>query len=237
MSKTDCTPDLKIAERRAVVLVSGGMDSAVTLALAKERGFVPYALSIDYQQRHRAELDAARNNAMGLGAVQHKCVPVDLRSLGGSALTQDDMAVPTEPSNGIPVTYVPARNTIFLSYALAYAEVLGAFDVFLGINALDYSGYPDCRPEYLEAFQRLADLATRAGVEGARFTLHAPLLHLTKAEIIRTGLALGVDYGPTRSCYDPTDSGLSCGRCDSCQLRLAGFAHNGLADPAPYVAP
>ena len=230
-----------VPPRKAVVLFSGGLDSTTVLAIARQQGFLPYALSFRYGQRHAGEIEAARAIAARAGVADHVVVDIDLRIFGGSALTAElpvpkDRA-PDDIGGGVPITYVPARNTIFLSYALAYAEVLGAFDVFLGINALDYSGYPDCRPEYLEAFQRLADLATRAGVEGARFTLHAPLLHLTKAEIIRTGLALGVDYGPTRSCYDPTDSGLSCGRCDSCQLRLAGFAHNGLADPAPYVAP
>jgi 7-cyano-7-deazaguanine synthase len=228
--------------RKAVVLFSGGLDSTTVLGIARQQGFLPYALSFRYGQRHAGEIEAARTIAARSGVAGHVIVDIDLRTFGGSALTADvpvpkDRA-PSEIGGGVPITYVPARNTIFLSYALAYAEVLGAFDVFLGINALDYSGYPDCRPEYLEAFQRLANLATRAGVEGtARFTLHAPLLHLSKAEIIRTGLELGVDYGLTRSCYDPTESGLSCGRCDSCQLRLAGFAKNGLADPAPYVAP
>jgi len=234
MSKMDCTPDLKIAERRAVVLVSGGMDSAVTLALAKERGFIPYALSIDYQQRHRAELDAARNNALGLGAVQHKCVPVDLRSLGGSALTQDDMAVPTEPSSGIPITYVPARNTIMLSIALGWAEVLGATDLFTGVNAVDFSGYPDCRPAFVAAFQALANVATKAGVEGAGLRIHAPLIAMSKADIVLEGLRLGIDFATTVSCYQADALGRACGVCDACRLRSAGFVQAGVVDPTRY---
>ena len=226
--------------QKAVVLLSGGLDSATVLAIVKSRGYTPYALSFRYGQRHEAELQAAKILSSRLGVADHVVAEIDLRIFGGSALTSD-MEVPkgrseAEIGGGIPVTYVPARNTIFLSYALAYAEVLSAKDIFLGINALDYSGYPDCRPEYLEAFQRLADLATRAGVEGAgRMQVHAPLLHLSKAEIIRTGLSLGVDYGLTRSCYDPTPDGVSCGSCDSCLLRRAGFAENGLCDPAPYL--
>ena len=234
MSKMDCSPDKKIVERRAVVLVSGGMDSAVTLALAKERGFVPYALSIDYQQRHRAELDAARNNAMGLGAVQHKCVPVDLRSLGGSALTQDDMAVPTEPSSGIPTTYVPARNTIMLSIALGWAEVLGANDLFTGVNAVDFSGYPDCRPAFVAAFQGLANVATKAGVEGAGLRIHAPLIAMSKADIVLEGLRLGIDFASTVSCYQADSQGRACGVCDACRLRSAGFVQAGVVDPTRY---
>jgi 7-cyano-7-deazaguanine synthase len=224
---------------KAVVLLSGGLDSTTVLSIARDRGFTPYAMSFRYGQRHECEIAAAREIALRAGAADHVVVDIDLRVFGGSALTAD-LPVPKGRSqedigSGVPITYVPARNTIFLSYALAYAEVLGAADLFIGINALDYSGYPDCRPEYLEAFQRLADLATRAGVEGARLTIHAPLLHMSKAEIIRTGLALGVDYGLTRSCYDPSEDGVSCGRCDACLLRVAGFAANGLRDPIPYT--
>jgi 7-cyano-7-deazaguanine synthase len=224
-----------MSERRAVVLVSGGMDSAVVLALAKERGFVPYALSIDYQQRHRAELDAARANAVHLGAVEHKCVPVDLRSLGGSALTQSDLAVPTSPSSGIPITYVPARNTIMLAIALGWAEVLGANDLFTGVNAVDFSGYPDCRPAFVAAFQNLANLATKAGVEGAGLRVHAPLIAMSKAEIVREGLRLGIDFATTVSCYQADPQGLACGECDACRLRAAGFAAAGVADPTRYI--
>lgn len=230
------------AARKAVVLLSGGLDSTTVLAVAQEQGFVPYALSFRYGQRHHIELAAAQAVAQKLGAAGHIILDIDLRSIGGSALTAD-LPVPKDRDpadlgkpDAIPITYVPARNTIFLSYALAYAEVLGAADIFLGINALDYSGYPDCRPEYLRAFQRLADLATRAGVQGqTRMRLHAPLLSLTKAQIIARGVALGVDYGLTRSCYDPEPDGAACGRCDSCQLRLLGFAANGRPDPAPYA--
>ena len=230
------------ARPRAVVLLSGGLDSTTVLAIAKELGFEPYALSFRYGQRHQGEIAAAQAVAAHLGVSDHIIVDIDLRIVGGSALTAD-IAVPKDRDpaqighgSAIPVTYVPARNTIFLSYALAYAEVLGAADIFLGINALDYSGYPDCRPEYLRAFQRLADLATRAGVEGQqRLRVHAPLLKLTKAQIVQRGVALGVDYSMTRSCYDPGPAGEACGRCDSCALRLAGFAQSGLRDPAPYV--
>jgi 7-cyano-7-deazaguanine synthase len=221
--------------RRAVVLVSGGMDSAVTLALAKEQGFESYALSIDYQQRHRAELDAARNNAQRLGAAAFKCVPVDLRSLGGSALTQDDMQVPTQSSSGIPTTYVPARNTIMLSIALGWAEVLGANDLFTGVNAVDFSGYPDCRPAFVDAFERLANVATKAGVEGAGIRIHAPLMALGKAEIVRAGLRLGVDFASTVSCYQANAKGEACGVCDACRLRKAGFESAGIADPTRYA--
>ncbi len=225
---------------RAVVLVSGGMDSAVVLSLARARGLDCYALSVSYGQRHAAELDAAATVARIEGAIEHKTVVVDLRSIGGSALTAD-IAVPEhdagEPHDpGIPVTYVPARNTIFLSFALAWAEVLGAYDIFIGVNALDYSGYPDCRPEFIRAFETLANLATRAGVEGQlRFTVHAPLIALSKADIIRRGIALGVDYGLTRSCYAPDEEGRACGECDSCRIRLAGFAAVGTLDPAEYL--
>ena len=222
----------------AVVLLSGGLDSATVLAIAVQRGFTAHALSFDYGQRHRCELDAARRVAAGLGAVEHKVVRVDLRAIGGSALTQD-IAVPKDRASdeAIPVTYVPARNTIFLSIALAWAEVLGAQDVFIGVNALDYSGYPDCRPEYLQAFQALADLATQAGVEGRqRLTVHAPLISLSKAEIVRCGTELGIDYGLTHSCYDPSADGVPCGRCDSCRLRRNGFREAGLTDPLGYPA-
>ena len=224
---------------RAVVLLSGGLDSATTLALAQRTGFECYALSFDYGQRHRVELDAARRVAAALGAARHEVVTFDLRTFGGSALTAD-IAVPKDRApdamaEGIPVTYVPARNTIFLSFALAWAETLEASDVFVGVNALDYSGYPDCRPEYIEAFERMANLATKAGVEGTqRLRIHAPLMRLTKEGIIRRGLELGVDYSATQSCYDPDDQGRACGGCDACQLRLRGFAAVGIPDPAAY---
>lgn len=221
------------------MLLSGGMDSATTLAIARQRGFEVYALSFRYGQRHAAELAAARRVAEQLGAARHAIVDIDLRSFGGSALT-DDIAVPKDRaleamSDGIPVTYVPARNTIFLSFALAWAEVLGASDIFIGVNALDYSGYPDCRPEYVAAFQSLAQLATRAGTEqGRRLTIHTPLILLSKREIIELGRAHGVDYGLTLTCYDPSPEGEACGRCDACQLRLKGFREAGLTDPARY---
>jgi 7-cyano-7-deazaguanine synthase len=224
---------------RAVCLVSGGLDSATALACACRDGFTSYALSFDYGQRHRVELEAAGRVARQLGAAAHRVVAIDLRAFGGSALT-DAIDVPKgrrrdEMDTGIPVTYVPARNTVFLSIALAWAEVLGASDIFLGVNAVDYSGYPDCRPEYISAFEAMANLATKAGVEGAsRFRIHTPLIQMSKAEIIRLGLDLGVDYGLTHSCYDPLD-GLACGECDSCQLRLAGFAAAGARDPLPYA--
>ncbi|HEX9294078.1 MAG TPA: 7-cyano-7-deazaguanine synthase QueC [Gemmatimonadales bacterium] len=210
---------------RAVVLLSGGLDSATTLAIAQSDGFDCYALSFRYGQRHAAELDAARRVAKSLGAAKHVILDIDLREFGGSALT-DDIAVPKDrtPDSSIPVTYVPARNTIFLSFALAWAEVLGAQDIFIGVNALDYSGYPDCRPEYIAAFQQLADLATKAGVEGSRLRIHTPLIRMTKAEIIRKGTELGVDFDLTLSCYDPSPAGKPCGHCDACQLRAKGFA-------------
>jgi 7-cyano-7-deazaguanine synthase len=226
--------------RPAVVLLSGGLDSATTLAIARQAGFTPYALSFSYGQRHGSELEAAREVARHFNVVQHQIVQIDLRAFGGSALTAD-IAVPKgrseeELGQGIPVTYVPARNTIFLAYALAWAEVLGSQDVFIGVNALDYSGYPDCRPEFIAAFERLANLATRAGVEGRALKVHAPLIQKSKREIIARGLALGVDYSMTRSCYDPSPAGEACGECDACQLRLRGFRENGIADPAPYRA-
>lgn len=226
---------------KAVVLLSGGLDSTTTLALAQHEGFETYALSFLYGQRHQVEIDAARQIAERFGVARHVVVPIDLRIFGGSALTAD-IAVPKdrpieEMSHSIPVTYVPARNTIFLSFALAYAEVVEAFDIFLGVNVLDYSGYPDCRPEYIAAFERLANLATKAAVEGrGTFRLHTPLIRLTKAEIIRRGLELGIDYSLTTSCYDPASDGRACGRCDACLLRLKGFAENGIADPRPYQA-
>jgi len=226
--------------RPAVVLLSGGLDSATALAEAKAAGFEPYALSIAYGQRHAVEMAAARRVAAAIGVARHVELTIDLRAFGGSALTAD-VDVPkdrdeAEMAGAIPVTYVPARNTVFLSLALGWAETLGAFDLFVGVNCVDYSGYPDCRPEFLRAFEALANLATKAGVEGAgAFRVHAPLLRLTKEEIIRRGLELGVDYGLTHSCYDPTPEGLACGRCDSCRLRLAAFARLGVADPAPYA--
>jgi len=223
----------------AVVLLSGGLDSATTAAVARSQGFELHAISFDYGQRHRVELEAARRVGQSLGVKRHVTMPIDLRSLGGSALTAQ-LEVPKgrtheEMSRGIPITYVPARNTVFLSLALGFAEVTGAADIFVGVNALDYSGYPDCRPEYIAAFEALANLATKASVEGRlRFKIHAPLVNLTKAEIIRAGARLGVDYGLTRSCYDPDPEGVACGACDACLLRLAGFAEAGLTDPAPY---
>ena len=221
-------------ERRAVVLLSGGVDSATTLAIARERGFASYALSFDYGQRHRLELAAAGRVARSLGAVEHRQVKLDLGWVGGSALTDPSIAVPAAASSGIPVTYVPARNTVFLAFALGWAEALGARDLFFGANAVDYSGYPDCRPAFVEAFQRLANVATKAGVEGDNFELHAPLIAMTKAEIIRTGTRLGVDYTLTLSCYQPGAQGEACGRCDSCRLRAQGFAAAGVADPTHY---
>lgn len=223
---------------RAVVLLSGGLDSTTTFAVAKAGGFDVCALSVDYGQRHRAELDRAAAVAKALGAADHRTVRLDLRSIGGSALTAD-VAVPKDRSaddmgHGVPVTYVPARNTILLGLALGYAEVVGAFHLFIGANVLDYSGYPDCRPEFLQAFERLADLATKAGVEGGRFKVHAPLLKMTKAEIVREGVRLGVDFSLTLSCYDPDGAGRACGRCDSCQLRRKGFAEAGVPDPTVY---
>jgi len=216
------------------VLLSGGLDSATTLSMARAEGYACHALSLDYGQRHHAELAAARRVAEALGAVEHKTIPLDLTAIGGSALTDAGIAVPERPSDGIPVTYVPARNTVFLALALGWAEVLGAWDLFIGVNAVDYSGYPDCRPEYIAAFERLSNLATRAGVEGGRFHIHAPLIHMSKEEIIRAGVGLGVDYGLTVSCYRADAQGRACGVCDSCRLRAAGFAKAGMADPTVY---
>lgn len=222
--------------KKAVVLYSGGLDSTTCLALAKADGFDPYALSFAYGQRHSVELEKAREYAPLVGAAAHRVVEIDLRQFGGSALTAD-LEVPKDQlaEDVIPITYVPARNTIFLSFALGWAEVLGAFDLYIGVNALDYSGYPDCRPEFIRAFETLANLATRAGVEGDRpYRIHTPLIHLSKAEIIRTGLGLGVDYRWTHSCYDPTAAGIACGHCDSCLLRLKGFREAGTEDPVEY---
>jgi 7-cyano-7-deazaguanine synthase len=221
---------------KAVVLLSGGLDSATVTALAVRDGFDVYAMSFRYGQRHAVELDAAQKVAAGIGVVEHRVVDIDLRAFGGSALT-DDIDVPKAgvDETAIPVTYVPARNTIFLSYALAWAEVLDSRDVFIGVNALDYSGYPDCRPEYLAAFEAMAALATKAGVEGRPVRIHAPLVAMTKADIIRTGRDLGVDYSMTISCYDPSDGGGACGSCDSCRLRAKGFAEAGVADPTRYA--
>ncbi len=222
--------------KNAVVLLSGGLDSATVLAMARAQGFVCYALSVDYGQRHHSELAAAQRVAQTLGASEHRVVNIDLTGFGGSALTDNNIAVPQLPTEGIPLTYVPARNTIMLSLALAWAEVLQAQDIFIGVNAVDYSGYPDCRPAYIEAFERMANLATQAAVEGHPLTLHAPLLHLSKAEIIRQGKALGVDYAMTVSCYQADEQGRACGVCDSCRLRRAGFEAAGVDDPTPYRA-
>jgi len=225
--------------KRAVVLLSGGLDSATVLAIARSEGYELYALSFSYGQRHVWELEAAKQVAASIGVAQHRVAVIDLRVFGGSALT-DDIAVPKgraadEMSHGIPVTYVPARNTIFLSFALAWAEVLGSSDVFIGVNALDYSGYPDCRPEFIEAFEKMANLATKAGVEGRQsLKIHTPLIALSKAQIIAKGVELGVDYGLTSSCYDPSLAGEPCGQCDSCLLRQKGFRENGIEDPLKY---
>ncbi len=226
-------------EKRAVVLLSGGLDSATALAIAKAEGFDTYALSFSYGQRHSVEILAAKAVALAQGVKNHVVANIDLRAFGGSALTSE-INVPKDRStdamaDSIPVTYVPARNTVFLSFALAWAETLGAQDIYIGANALDYSGYPDCRPQYIAAFEAMANLATRAGVEGGRFHIHAPLIAMTKAEIIRCGLELGVDYSVTHSCYDPSPAGEACGCCDSCTLRLKGFREAGLTDAAPYV--
>lgn len=220
---------------RAVVLLSGGLDSATTLAIARSEGFAAYCLSFDYGQRHRAELHAAKRVAAALGAREHRQISFDLAQFGGSALTDASIAVPTGGvAAGIPVTYVPARNTILLSMALAWAETLGSRDIFLGINAVDYSGYPDCRPEFVSAFEQLANVATKAGVEGSRLKIHAPLIDLSKADIIRLGVTLGVDYGLTVSCYQADEQGRACGVCDACRLRREGFANAGVTDPTPY---
>jgi 7-cyano-7-deazaguanine synthase len=221
--------------KKAVVLLSGGLDSATVLAIARDSQFACHALTVDYGQRHRAELQAAKRVARALKTNEHRIIRLDLASFGGSALTDLGIAVPTAPAEGIPVTYVPARNTIFLAYALAYAEVLQSTDIFFGANAIDYSGYPDCRPEYVEAFQRLANLATKAAVEGYPVVIHAPLIHLSKAEIIRRGIELNLDYSLTISCYQASEDGVACGRCDACRLRRAGFAAAGVPDPTRYA--
>ena len=220
--------------KKAVILVSGGLDSTTVTAMAMKQGYDCYTLSFDYGQRHRSELEAAQRVSELMTVHQHKVVKLDLGSIGGSALTDSAIAVPEEETAGIPVTYVPARNTVFLSIALGWAEVLGADDIFIGVNAVDFSGYPDCRPEYIEAFERMANLATRAVVEGNRLTIHAPLIAMTKAEIIHTGLALGVDYSATVSCYQADTSGAACGKCESCRLRRQGFNQAGVKDPTRY---
>jgi 7-cyano-7-deazaguanine synthase len=223
-----------MASQRAVVLLSGGLDSATTLAIARSQGFECYALSVAYGQRHSAELDAARKVAASLGARDHRVMHVDLAGIGGSALTDSSIAVPESPTTGIPVTYVPARNTMMLALALGWAEVLEARDIFIGVNAVDFSGYPDCRPEFIAAFEQLAARATKAGVEGQPCRIHAPLIQLTKAEIIREGTRLGVDFASTVSCYQADAEGRACGRCDSCRIRQSGFAAAGIPDPTRY---
>ena len=220
---------------RAVVLVSGGLDSTTVLAMAQARGYACHTLSFDYGQRHRAELHAAERVSAAMGEVEHKVVRLNLDTIGGSALTDMAIAVPEEATEGIPITYVPARNTVFLAIALGWAEVLDASDIFIGVNAVDYSGYPDCRPAFIAAFETMANLATRAGVEGQHLRIHAPLIDMTKGEIIKAGLDLGVDYGLTVSCYQATAEGLACGRCDSCRLRRQGFIDAGVADPTRYA--
>ncbi|MBU6470534.1 MAG: 7-cyano-7-deazaguanine synthase QueC [Gammaproteobacteria bacterium] len=222
------------ASKSAVVLLSGGLDSATVLAIARSAGYACYALSFAYGQRHGVELGAAEQVARALGAVKHKTLTLDLSAIGGSALTDPRIDVPEHPTVGIPATYVPARNTVFLAVALGWAEVLGAQEIFIGVNAVDYSGYPDCRPEFIAGFERLANIATRAGVEGREFSIHAPLIQLSKADIIRRGTALGVNYALTVSCYQADESGRACGRCDSCRLRLAGFRDAGIPDPTRY---
>jgi 7-cyano-7-deazaguanine synthase len=220
--------------KKAVVLLSGGLDSATALAIARSEGFQCYCLSLAYGQRHSAELQASASVAKFLGAAEHRIISLDLTSFGGSALTDASIDVPTSPSDGIPLTYVPARNTIMLSLSLAWAEVLGSQDIFIGVNAVDYSGYPDCRAEFIEAFERMANLATKAAVEGQRMHIHTPLIHLTKAEIIQQGMSLGVDYAKTVSCYQADQDGYACGRCDSCRLRREGFTAAGVSDPTRY---
>ncbi|MCY1290979.1 7-cyano-7-deazaguanine synthase [compost metagenome] len=223
-----------MTEKKAVILLSGGLDSATVLALAKAEGYACYTMSFDYGQRHRSELQAAERVARQLGAIEHKVIGLDLDGMGGSALTDAAIAVPETPGEGIPVTYVPARNTVFLALALGWAEVLGARDIFIGVNAVDYSGYPDCRPEFVAAFERMANLATKAGVEGDGFRIQAPLQDLSKAEIVQAGLRHGVDYALTVSCYQADEDGRACGKCDSCRLRAAGFGAAGVVDPTRY---
>ena len=226
---------INMSEKRAVILVSGGLDSTTVLAMARARGYACYTLSFDYGQRHSAELYAAERVSETLGDVEHKVVKLNLDSIGGSALTDADIAVPEEETSGIPVTYVPARNTVFLSIALGWAEVLGAQDIFIGVNAVDYSGYPDCRPEYIAAFEVMANLATRAGVEGDKLSIHTPLMEMSKGDIIEAGMALGVDYSLTVSCYQASDDGLACGKCDACRLRSQGFHDAAVEDPTRYA--
>ncbi|WP_313499949.1 7-cyano-7-deazaguanine synthase QueC [Stutzerimonas nitrititolerans] len=221
-------------DKKAVVLLSGGLDSATVVAMAKAQGYSCYTMSFDYGQRHRAELQAAERVASQLGVVEHKVIGLNLNGIGGSALTDSTIDVPETPEEGIPVTYVPARNTVFLSLALGWAEVIGARDLFIGVNAVDYSGYPDCRPEFIESFERMANLATKAGVEGQGFSIQAPLQNLSKAQIIQEGIRLGVDYAITVSCYQADDEGRACGKCDSCRLRKAGFQAAGVEDPTRY---
>ena len=223
-----------VTEKRAVILLSGGLDSATVVAMARAEGYSCYTMSFDYGQRHRAELDAAARVARDLGAIEHKVIGLNLDGMGGSALTDSSIDVPESPSEGIPVTYVPARNTVFLSLALGWAEVLQARDIFIGVNAVDYSGYPDCRPEFVEAFEVMANLATKAGVEGKGFSIKAPLQNLSKAQIVQAGIKLGVDYALTVSCYQADTQGRACGKCDSCRLRAEGFAAAGISDPTRY---
>ncbi|WP_152221583.1 7-cyano-7-deazaguanine synthase QueC [Pseudomonas sp. SCB32] len=221
-------------DKKAVILLSGGLDSATVVAMAKAEGYGCYTMSFDYGQRHRSELQAAERVARQLGVIEHKVIGLNLNGIGGSALTDSSIDVPEAPSEGIPVTYVPARNTVFLSLALGWAEVLGARDIFIGVNAVDYSGYPDCRPEFVEAFERMANLATKAGVEGEGFRIQAPLQFLSKAQIVQAGMAQGVDYSLTVSCYQADDDGRACGKCDSCRLRADGFRAAGISDPTRY---
>ncbi len=224
-----------MSPKKAVVLVSGGLDSTTALAIARNEGYDCYTMSFDYGQRHRSELLAAERTAKAMGSIQHKVIQLDLRSIGGSALTDDAIAVPEQETGGIPVTYVPARNTVFLSIALGWAEVLGANDIFIGVNAVDFSGYPDCRPDYIAAYEVMANLATKVGAEGGKLRIRTPLIDLTKAQIIQQGIALGVDYGLTVSCYQANDKGEACGKCDSCRLRKAGFVQAGIPDPTHYL--
>lgn len=223
-----------MTQKKAVVLISGGLDSTTVLAIARSEGYACYTMSFDYGQRHRVELLAAERTAKVLGSLEHKVIQLDLRSIGGSALTDDTIDVPEEETSGVPVTYVPARNTVFLSIALGWAEVLGADDIFIGVNAVDFSGYPDCRPEYIAAYEVMANLATRSGTEGQHLSIRTPLMKMSKAEIIHLGQSLGVDYGLTVSCYQANDQGEACGRCDSCRLRRQGFAEAGIKDPTHY---
>jgi 7-cyano-7-deazaguanine synthase len=224
-----------MSQKKAVVLVSGGLDSTTALAIARSEGYDCYTMSFDYGQRHRVELLAAERTAKSMGAILHKVINLDLRTIGGSALTDESIVVPEHETAGIPITYVPARNTVFLSIALGWAEVLGAEDIFIGVNAVDFSGYPDCRPEYIAAFEKMANLATRAGAEGGQLKIRTPLIDLTKADIVKLGLGLGVDYSLTVSCYQANDNGEACGKCDSCRLRKMGFEQAGIADPTLYV--